>query len=126
MNTNEKGAVGLVRVMSDLIERGYEVFTPTTDFSPVDLVAATKSMCLRRVQVKYRSLNESGSMVVELSTTINGYKTPIDVSKIDGWAIFCPDTGKVYYVAVNGRNGTQFTIKTDQELTDPDLLWRAI
>ena len=29
---------------------------------------------------------------------VNGKKVQVDVSKIDLWAIYCPDTDAVYYV----------------------------
>lgn len=61
-------------------------------------IVANSRMELRRLQVKYRNL-ENGLIIVQLHTVVNGRKVRIDVDKIDGWAIYCSETKDVYYVA---------------------------
>jgi len=98
---NAKGSVGVARVVADMIERGYEAFLPFDGSSSVDLVVADTAMNLRRLQVKYRTPNRSGSLDVYLSSVVNGKRKKMDIGRIDGWAIFCPDTDTVYYVPKN-------------------------
>lgn len=98
MNVNQKGDIGVVKVIADLTAKGYVCFLPMSGSCAVDLVVANPTMELRRLQVKYRNL-ENGTIVVGLNTVINGIKVPIDSDKIDGWAIYCPETDEVYYVA---------------------------
>lgn len=97
MNTNKKGDIGLVKTMSDLVSKGYFIFTPLSDTTCVDLVVANDSMTLKKLQVKYCSLT-NGRMCISTSTVVNGKKIPIDLSKIDIWALYCPDNDKVYYL----------------------------
>lgn len=109
MNVNQKGVVGLVKVISDLVSRGYEVFTPISDFCPVDIIVADSKMNLRRIQVKYREHDNrnKNAIVVQLDSIVNGKRVPVDVSLIDGWAIYFPETNEIYYVPkseVQGRS----------------------
>lgn len=97
MNTNKKGDIGLVKVMSDLVTKNYFIFSPLSDTTCVDLIVANESMTLKKVQVKYCSLTD-GRMCISTSTVVNGKKVPVDLSKIDFWCIYCPDTDKVYYI----------------------------
>lgn len=98
MNVNQKGDIGLVKVIADLTGKGYVCFLPISGSCAVDLVVANAAMELRRLQIKYRNL-ENGTLVIGMNTVINGVKVPIDSDKIDGWAIYCPETDEVYYVA---------------------------
>lgn len=98
---NDKGSIGVAKVLSDLLSKDYFVFMPFDGASPVDLVVADKRMNLRRLQIKYRVLNRYGSIGILLSSVVNGKTVPIDVTKIDGWAIYCPQTDLVYYVSLS-------------------------
>lgn len=97
MNTNKKGDIGLVKVMSDLVTKDYFIFMPLSDTTCVDLVVSNDSMILKKLQVKYCKLTD-GRMCICTSTVVNGKKIPVDLSKIDIWAIYCPDNDKVYYL----------------------------
>ena len=95
---NAKGSIGAAMVTADLISRGFSVFLPFDGSSPVDLVAANEHMILVRLQVKYRNANRFGSLEVPFQSVVNGKRIAVDLQKIDGWAIFCPETKLVYYV----------------------------
>lgn len=98
MNTvNNKGDKGLVKVMADLVEKGYFAFLPISDTTCVDLIIADQNMVLKRIQVKYRKVTD-GKIEIPTSSVVNGKKIPIDKSKIDIWAVYCPDSEKVYYI----------------------------
>ena len=97
MNVNEKGAVGLIEVIRDLTKKGYECFTPIHDYSKVDLIAMDKFSQTFKIQVKYRTTFRN-KIEVGFCSVVNGKKIPIDLSAIDGWAIYCPELDKVVYV----------------------------
>lgn len=134
LTVNQKGVIGLVKVTADLVSRQYEVFTPTSDASPVDLILADGAMNLRRVQVKYREPCEGNKILfVSLDSVVNGQRVPVDLSRIDSWAIYCPTTGEVYYVRreeIQGR-GIRICLRDFKgrknrlaaEFTDPSRLW---
>jgi len=105
MNTNEKGNVGLANVIADAVNKGYFIFMPFSDTTCVDLIIANKKMITKRAQVKYISENKDGLMIISTSTVINGKKTPVDLTKIDFWAVYCPDTKLLYYVNVRDLIG---------------------
>ena len=106
MNVNEKGNIGLIKVMADLYSKGYHCFTPFDDHSPVDLITLDKTGKIIRLQVKYRSLSEKRNHY-ELSATsvVNGKAKPIDRNLIDGWAIYLSNADKVVYMPIEKMNG---------------------
>jgi hypothetical protein len=110
MNTNKKGDIGLANVILDVTNKGYFLFLPFSDTTHVDLVIADTYMKLYRVQVKYISINKHGVLDVVTSGVVNGKKVPIDLSKIDIWAIYCPQTNEIYYVSVKDLIGKKALI----------------
>ena len=102
MNVNEKGNFGLLKVMSDLYDKGYHCFTPFDDFSPVDLIAMDKEGNIKRLQVKYRSLLQSKeSYELAARSMVNGKSVNIDKTLIDGWAVYLEEEKKVTYLPVS-------------------------
>ena len=99
MNTNEKGDIGLAKVIADLTTKGFFVFLPFSDRTHVDLIVADKNMKTQRVQIKYITVDKKGVLQIVTSSVVNGKKIPVDLSKTDIWAIFCPDTNEIYYVS---------------------------
>ena len=99
MNTNDKGNIGYAMVIADVMKKGYFIFTPIADTTSVDLVIGNDKMELKRVQIKYRAKNNNGVLEIPIHTVVNGKKVPVDTSKVDIWAIYCPDTNTVYYVS---------------------------
>ena len=103
MNVNEKGAIGLIEVIRDLVKKGFECFTPIHDYSGVDLIVIDDNKNPIRLQVKYRRpemRNGTSTNIVGLGfhSMVNGKKIPIDISFIDGWAVYCPDIDKIVYI----------------------------
>lgn len=106
MNVNEKGNLGLIKVMSDLISKGYHCFTPFDDYSPVDLITLDATGNTKRLQVKYRSLSEKRKRYeLSANSVVNGKKVPIDRNLIDGWAVYLSDEDKVIYIPLELMNG---------------------
>jgi hypothetical protein len=98
MNTNEKGNLGLAKVICELVKNGYSCFLPFTDTTCVDLIVGNNLMETKRIQIKYRQPNKKGAIDVPLETVVNGKKIPIDRSKIDYYIVYCPDNDKIYYI----------------------------
>ena len=109
MNVNEKGTIGLIEVIRDLTKKGFECFTPIHDYSAVDLIVLDKNHRTYRLQVKYRTLSR-GSIIVDLSSKVNGKSVPIDLDAIDGWAVYCPEIDSVVYVNKNEVDTTKNSI----------------
>lgn len=100
MNVNEKGVTGLIEVIRDLNRKGYECFTPFNDFSAVDLIVVNKDYQVRRLQVKYRAFDKVDQIQLELFSTVNGKKIPINRTAIDAYAIYIPDVDCVCYYPI--------------------------
>ena len=94
MNTNVKGTLGLVHVITDLTEKGYQVFTPLSEHTTMDLIAYKDKQC-KRVQVKYREPYRN-KVEVAMHTVVNGKRNPYDITELDMFAIYCPQWGVAY------------------------------
>jgi len=106
MNTNIKGNIGLTKVIADITEKGYEVYLPISDYLPVDLIMVDSKMNICRLQVKYRNI-ERNKIIIPFSSVINGKKVKIDFTKIDGWAVYVPESNQIYYISVNDIDTTK-------------------
>ena len=106
MNVNEKGNVGLIKVMADLYSKGYHCFTPFDDHSPVDLISLDKTGQVKRLQVKYRSLSEKRNRYeLAARSVVNGKSIPLDRDLIDGWAVYLADADSVVYIPLDTMDG---------------------
>ena len=94
MNTNVKGTLGIAHVIVDLVEKGYEVFTPLSEHSTVDLIAY-KDYEAKRIQVKYREPYRN-KVEVPMHTVVNGKRHFYDKKEIDWFAVYCPHWGIKY------------------------------
>ena len=93
-NTNQKGVLGLVHIIADLTEKGYEVFTPISEHSTVDLIAY-KDYAIKRIQVKYREPYRN-KVEVAMHTVVNGKRNFYDLKELDSFAVYCPQWGITY------------------------------
>jgi len=108
MNTNDKGNLGYAMVIADVIKRGYFIFTPFADTTCVDLIIANSEMKLMRTQIKYRTINKKGTLEIATSGTVNGKRVPTDLTMIDMWAVYCPNTDKIYYIPTKHLIGKKY------------------
>jgi predicted DNA binding protein len=99
-HTKSKGDLGVLKAQVDLYEKGYMILHPQTEHAPFDLVVY-KDKNFKRVQVKYRNLNEKGILEIRFSSsysTSNGVMTKnVDKNEIDVYCVFCPQTDECYY-----------------------------
>lgn len=99
-HTKNKGDLGVLKIKTDLCEKGFLVLSPESEHAPFDIVVYKDGM-FKRVQVKYRNLKKSGVLEIPFRSsysTAKGVKTAaVDKSQIDIYAVFCPDTNECYY-----------------------------
>jgi PD-(D/E)XK endonuclease len=92
-------------VISDMMCNGIGVFLPLSEHQPYDLIAVRKDGKAIRVQVKYRGLGGNGSISIPFKSAYsdaNGYhERPVDRSQFDCYAVYCPESRRVYYIRNN-------------------------
>lgn len=121
MNVNQKGVLGLIKVIEDLSKSGYYVFTAFDDHSPVDVIAMSPEGKTVRLQIKYRERNPRLSLSeerysLEATTIVNGKRRKIDRTLIDGWAVYMANRNEVIYIPVTAmgtKNMLSVNPKTD-------------
>jgi hypothetical protein len=100
--TKDKGDLGVGHVISDLLKNGIQPAILLSEHLPFDCIAISKEAILKRISVKYRKLDKNGRITVELRSVWSDRKgvhtSGINLSLVDAFAIYCPDTSEVYYV----------------------------
>jgi hypothetical protein len=105
MNVNEKGNLGLIKVIGDLYSKEFTVFTPFDDYNPVDCIALDSEGKSFRLQVKYRSPGRGDRYEIAASSVVNGKGVAINRNLIDCWAIYLSDIDRVVYMPISIMNG---------------------
>jgi PD-(D/E)XK endonuclease len=120
-DTSQKGLVSLTAVLNRLVQLGYEVLLPWADHLGYDLAYYVteenhnfgffvhKESYLVRIQVKTAWLSKDGTCLEFNTSTVSvrkrghnkksGYK-----GKAEYFAVYSPDTRKIYMVAVDGAS----------------------
>lgn len=96
MNTNTKGDIGLVKVISDLTVKGYIVYVPISEHSVVDLIAL-KNNKVFRLQVKYSINKRVICNTVRLSQKNGIISNKYKENDFDYYAIYKPLEDIVLY-----------------------------
>src|SRR5262245_38104594 len=100
-HTKEKGDLAVAAVIADAARMGVKACVPLTEHLPFDLVLVNPECQLRRVQVRYASQKKQ-NIILRLRSSYSwagGCKVvTLDRTKIDGFAVYCPDTEQTYYV----------------------------
>lgn len=98
----DKGVLAEAAVCADLIRNGHEVFLPFSGHAAADLISLSGDRRPLRWQVKYRTARKGSLHLALRNVHTNGagaVSKPIRLERVDGFAIYCPDTETVYYVA---------------------------
>lgn len=98
MNVNEKGSIGLIKVVNDLYSKGFHCFLPFDDYGLIDCIALNKEGKSFKLQVKYRNRNIHNFYEVTAESVINGKRVPYIKGIIDYWAIYLADLDRVLYL----------------------------
>jgi hypothetical protein len=119
MNESNKGDIGVAHATADLIKKGFEILLPVSASSPYDMVIH-KNNKFYKVQVKYRE-NNKGYVDIELRRAksigkVRHHRSLLS-KEVDLYAVYCPDTSKVYYLSAEGFEDKQ-TIRLRLERPD--------
>jgi len=119
MNVNEKGTLGLIKVLEAVTLLGWYAFPAFDDHSPVDLLIMSKTGKVLRLQIKYRtrmSRVEVERYELAAKSIVNGKLVPIDRSLIDGWAVYMADRNEVKFVPISAmKNKLSINLNPDTE-----------
>ena len=100
-HTKQKGDLGVLKAQLDLYEQGFTILNPVTEHAPFDLVAY-KDGVFKRIQVKYKSVDKTGSLTVHFRSCWadqhGTHMKQVDKSEIDLFCVYCPDTDDCYYI----------------------------
>jgi hypothetical protein len=106
-HTKQKGDLGVLKAQVDLYEKGYMILTLNTEHAPFDLVVY-KNNQFKRVQVKYRELNQNGVLEVRFRSSYCNRKGIVtketNKQEIDVYCVYCPNTDECYYFDPTFRN----------------------
>ena len=138
LSVNSKGTLGLSKVISDLVSKGYEVFTPFSDHAPVDIIVCDENFIPKRIQVKYRKVEPGYKINIPRHSVVNQRKVGINLDFIDGWAVYNPESDKVYYISkeqkimrfrldsdVEKMNKKSSSVPLASTLLDEKIFWRV-
>lgn len=118
MNVNEKGNLGLIKVIGDLYSKGFTAFTPFDDYSPVDCIAMDKTGKSFRLQIKYRSPGRGDKYEISASSMVNGKGVAINRDLIDCWAVYLSDIDRVVYMPINIMDGKKVHYITRKQVDE--------
>lgn len=102
--TKSKGDLAVAKVIADLADHGISVCIPVSEHLAFDLVAVNDDEVLSRVQVKYCSVIDGKIIIPCTRAFINREGVQIsrfDKNKFDAYAVYCPNTNKVYYLDID-------------------------
>lgn len=115
-HTKDKGDQGLGFVMASLLSHNIQVALPLSEHLPFDLIAISRDGELRKVSVKYRALEKGRgriqfALVSSWSNSKGCQQRKLEKGVVDGYAIYCPDTGKCYFVREDQFAGSTLTLR---------------
>lgn len=115
-HTKDKGDSGLGFVIADLLSKNIQVALPISEHLPFDCIIISENNELLRLSVKFRKKNKNGSLYVSYKSCWNDkHGTHIKQQNkmlFDGTAVYCPDTGKCYYIR-NDETTKSFSLRLD-------------
>lgn len=115
-DTNIKGSIGEYAVVTDLLKRGLQVFTPSFEGCSVDVLAFNSEHRMFKIQVKALTMQKDG-MVKLTANARNGrarervYRTLTEhYNDIDVFAIYVLDQDRILYIPKDHLGSTTSTL----------------
>jgi hypothetical protein len=102
--TNVKGDIGEAAFVLEAAKRGYWTGKMPQD-CPYDFVLDRKDGKLERVQVKYRTASDKGSISIKLENNSFTNRTTYTENNIDSFAVYVSNNDKVYVIPVKDLLG---------------------
>ena len=114
MKTTEKGDIGVIKIMDNLIIQGINVFMPFSANLPFDIVAYTNNK-FYRIQVKYRKMEirTAIQIYVDKSSICNNHisRKKYTENDFDILAVYCPDNNECYFIPKNIFDSRTITLR---------------
>lgn len=97
LSTQQKGSISEYRIISRLIERGFNVFKSCTEFSRVDIIVEIENK-LYKVQCKTGKLKDD--VIIAHSKSVNNltHEAKKYTGQIDYFCVYCFETDGVYVI----------------------------
>ncbi len=102
--SNEKGDVGEAAFVLASAKKGYWT-GKMPQGCPYDYVLDRRDGKLERVQVKFRSMNDKGTVTIKLSQNTLTNRTTYTTSNIDSMAVYVNDLDKVFLIPMSKLEG---------------------
>ena len=101
-HTKQKADIGLAKVISNLIEKGYVPCIPLSEHQAYDLVAIPDGGKAIKLQVKYATLKKNGTVEVRFrrnwSDKHGTHTEHYSEGEFDYYAIYCREKDTVLYI----------------------------
>ena len=117
MHSLNKGKLGELAVYKDLIEQGYNIYTPVVDSDQVDLVVELKNGAMNKVQIKTVTELKRGTAV---SVDLTKYK---DTKRIDVVAVYYLPKNIVAYVPYDNSHALSLALSTGKNNQTKGRKW---
>jgi hypothetical protein len=128
-HTKDKGDIGLVSVMADLLKHGIQIALPISEHLPFDLIAIPHAGPMVKVSVKYREVDDRGSVSVynrSVWSDRHGVHMKMhDPGDYDAVAIYCPQTNQCYYLRASELSRSRTTLRVKAAANNQILGVRA-
>ena len=101
-HTKDKGDLGVAMVIADCAKHGIHACLPISEHLPFDLIIVDQEGQLAKIQVKYITKRNDGTLPISMRNSYLNKDGPYAVltnrELFDAYAVYCPDTEEVYYV----------------------------
>ena len=102
--SNQKGDIGEAAFVLASARKGYWTGKMPQD-CPYDFVLDRKDGFMSRIQVKYRSMNSTGTILIKLVQKHHSNRQTYTADNIDYFAVYVSDIDKVFLVPVRDLEG---------------------
>ena len=101
-HTKIKADIGVAKCIADLVGKGYVPCIPLSEHQPYDIVAVSSNGTTIKLQVKYTTLQENGTIEIKFRTSWadkhGTHMRHYNEDDFDFYAIYCPEKDMVLYV----------------------------
>ena len=101
-HTKFKADIGVAKVIVDLVTKGYVPCIPLSEHQPYDLVVVSDNGTAIKLQIKYATLQNNGTIEVKFRTSWadkhGTHMRRYGEQEFDYYAIYCPAKEMVLYV----------------------------
>ncbi len=109
-HTKTKGDLAQAKIQLDLIEKGYEVYTSTSEHSRADLVVVAPDGSVKKIQCKY-SIDGNCRAITTWSDKNGIHTKPYLKTDFDYYALYIPSIDRVVYPSNNFMGCTIQTVR---------------